>query len=125
MTIGFCPVICQGLSTVAHRIPLGNQISHLGLAHGVARRAEMDMRVGGTIIFSAIFRFLIRKSFVKIPGLSYVDRFPFTCLSLPGKNDIAGYFSKTRFYRMNPISIIPTGLTRPVNVRLAHISSPF
>jgi hypothetical protein len=97
--------LASAISNVAHRIPLGNQISHLGFAHGVARRAEMDMRVGGTIIFSAIFRPSIRKSFVKVPGLSDVDRFPFTCLTLPGKNDIAGYFSKTRFYRMNPISI--------------------
>ena len=82
------------------------------------------MGMGGSVILGAIFSLGIGKSFVKIAGLSDVNRFPFTGFGLPDERDIAGYFSKTGFYGMNPISMIPTGLTCPVDIRLADFCSP-
>jgi hypothetical protein len=54
--------LASAISNVAHRIPLGDQISHFGFAQDIARGVEMNMRTGGTIFGVAYFRLTIRFS---------------------------------------------------------------
>ncbi len=80
----------------------------------------MHMYMRGTIAFCARLHLLIRHAFVKIPGLSHVNRYPLSCFLLLGKDDISSYLSKLCLNRVNPVSVLGSGRSDPVNIRLAH-----
>jgi len=80
----------------------------------------MHMSMRSTISFCTCLRLLLRHAFVKIPGLSDVDRNPLSSFLLLGKDNVSSCLSKLRLIRINPVSVLGSGGSDPVNIRFAH-----